>query len=283
MRMATMAAAAATLLAASGGCTWFDFVPGVHHGSEFEPANPAHPGDALSTTRERMQMEPKEPYWPCHLGELYAAADSTARAIPFLKAALDLDPGYAPAASLLSKIYYDAGMHAEAVALLRGALAAGRPAPDELRVALAMNLEATGEFDQASQVLAACTDDSPATREARTLVSFRTDEPQQALEAAKRALDADPHSAANQNNYGIALLYVGHPDKAREAFKAALAINDRLPGALYNMAVVETFYFFDDGAGRQWFDRYRQYASADPNDLASHFETNVSRSEPAGH
>jgi hypothetical protein len=45
---------------------------------------------------------------------------------------------------------------------------------------------------------------------------------------------------------------------------------------MYNMAIVEAFYFFDKDAGREWFARYKQLASDDPDDLTSVFGADVS-------
>ena len=272
---------AGSLLIAVSGCSSLGFLPFVGDGAP-RTVKPGEMGDALARTRAAMQLAPSEPYWPFRLGELCVAADSTMKAAHYLETALDVDPSYAPAASLLSKIYYDSNMHAQAVTLLDGFLSLNPTAPDALRAALAIHLEALGETDRAQAALAGCAADSKDARCARTLVSLGGGDPKVVLETAKRALDADGKSAANHNNYGIALLYAGRPAEAREAFKAALELNDRLPGALYNMAIVETFYFFDESAGRQWFTRYKQYASEDPDGLNSRLGADVSKTDRPG-
>lgn len=277
---------AGILLASAGGCSWLGSIPGFGGGSAssaVEPMKPAQVVDAVTEARTRMQLAPKEPYWPFRLGELYAAADSNALAVSNLNAALAVDPSYAPAASLLSRIYYDANMNAQGVTLLEDFLARNPNAPDALRAALALHFEALGDIDRAQAALAACAADSRDAHSARMLVSLRGADPQAALAAAKQALDADSKSAANQNNYGIALLCAGRPVEARAAFRTALELNKRLPGALYNMAIVETFYFFDEDAGREWFARYKQVASADPDDLTTRFETDVTRTGASRH
>lgn len=230
----------------------------------------------LGSVAEQMRLDPTEPYWPFHMGELYAALDSTARAEVFLQGSLELDGGYAPAAALLSKIYYDAQQYEDGIALLDGFIAGNAGAPDALRAALALHLEALGDVDAANAVLDGCSGNSKEARAARTFVTLRGSELESVLETAQRALDDDPRSAANHNNYGIALLFAGRPTDARKAFLSALKLNEALPGALYNMAIVETFYFFDEEAGRQWFARYKQYASDDPDDLASVLGAEVS-------
>jgi len=122
---------------------------------------------------------------------------------------------------------------------------------------------------EADAVLATCSEDSPPTAGVRTYLGLQGDDVAGATAAAAQALEADPASAANHNNNGIALLYAGKPAEARAAFMAALDLDEALPGALYNLAIVETFYFYDPDAGRQWFARYRELASDDPDDLAT--------------
>lgn len=235
---------------------------------------------ALLVTGEQMRLDPLEPFWPFHMGALYTALDSTARAETFLTAALELDPGYAPAAALLSKIYYDGESFEQAVVLLDGFIAGNPNAPDALRAALALHLEALGDVEQAYAVLDACSGNSQEARAARTFVALRGAPMESVLETARQALDDDRRSAVNHNNYGIALLFAGRPFEAEKSFMDALKLNDELPGALYNMAIVEAFYFFDEEAGRQWFARYQQYASDDPDDLASILGADVSRLDP---
>ena len=231
---------------------------------------------ALLEARASMEQSPSEPYWPYRMGQLYATADSLTNAVVYLQAALDRDPDYAPAVSLMSKLQYNGGVHNQAIVMLESYISRNPGAPDAMRAALALHLEAIGDLERAEAVLGECADDSREVRTARTFVSLRGDNLASVLETAERALEANPKSAANHNNYGIALLYAGRPEEAREAFAEALEINEALPGALYNMAIVETFYFFDEEKGRRWFEQYKQHASADPDDLESVFSADVS-------
>jgi Flp pilus assembly protein TadD len=263
---------------AFSGCSWL----GLAGGSQGRADLPEPTPDAFAGTRLQMQASPGEPYWPYHLGELLLASDSTAAAVRSLERALAVDPGYAPSVSLLGRIYYDAGMHPQAVSLLEGFLARNPGAPDELRASLALHYEAMGNTAKSDSVLAACAKNTPAAEGARTLAALRDNNPAALMSAARRALEADGKSAVNHNNYGIALLVSGRPLEARDAFRTALDIDGALPGALYNMAIVETFYFFDDGAGREWYARYLRVASDDPDNLKAHFEADVSRNEPSG-
>jgi tetratricopeptide (TPR) repeat protein len=268
------------LLAAAAGCGGLGFVPGLGGGGN-ERLEPQEAGDRMAETRAQMALAPAEPYWPFRMGELYLAADSTMPAMHYLNAALRVDPSYAPAAALLSKQYYDSGMYAQGVELLDGFLARNPQAPDAIRAALALHLDAVGDAERAAAVLAPCSRDSEDANAARAYVALRGTDPKSALDAAKRVLDAGDASAVNHNNYGIALLHAGRPLEARSAFKTALSIDDKLPGALYNMAIVEAFYFFDEAAGREWFARYRQVASDDPDNLAARFGLKVSASGKA--
>ena len=267
-----------SLLLSANGCSW------LGSGSSGDPTILKDGGNAsaeeiavaLAATRDEMRRAPDEPYWPFHLGQIYGAVDSTAQAVSHLQTALIVDPGYAPAAALLSKIYYEAERYDVAVVLLDDFLSQNPAAPDALRAALALHLEATDDLERAEAVLRECSDDSDEVRAAKTFVSLRGNDLDSVLETAGRAVDANPKSAANHNNYGIALLYAGRPIEARKAFEKALDLNDKLPGALYNMAIVEAFYFFDEEKGKKWFERYRQYANDDPDDLTSVFSAAVS-------
>jgi tetratricopeptide (TPR) repeat protein len=247
-----------------------------------DTVRPERVAAALSDTRERMRGAPDEPYWPFRIGEIYAAVDSAGKAEAHLREALGLDPSYAPAVALLSKIYYQEARYDEAVAMLDAFVSQNATVPDALRAALALHLEALGELERAREALAACSGDSREACEAKTFVSLRGDDIQTALVTAEQAVTENPHSAANHNNYGITLLFAGRPTEAREAFLDALELDDKLPGAMYNLAIVETFYFFDHDAGREWFNRYRRYASDDPDDLASVFDTDVTRRSDVG-
>jgi len=240
-------------------------------------ASPEQISVALDFTREQMRMAPDEPYWAFRMGELYAAADSSGMAIANLQRALEIDTAYAPAVALLSKLYYEAGTYEEAADMLERFLSSNPNAPDALRAALALHLEAIGDVEGAQAALAACSDNSKEVRETRTFVSLRDDDLEAALASAKQALDDNPRSAANHNNYGIALLWSGRPVEASKAFKTALRMDKKLPGALYNMAIVEAFYFFDEEEGRKWFTRYKKYANEDPDNLEAVFGTDLTK------
>ncbi len=232
-----------------------------------------HPAFAWDQMQAERQAAPLEPYWPYRMAEGYQASGNTAAAHAQLDTALTLSPNYVPAIILLSQLHYDGGQYESAVALLQEALANQTEQPDVLRVALALNLQALGEPDQAADVLANCDKQSGPTNTARIAVMLQSEDFQSSLPAAQAAVAANPQSAANHNNLGISLLYAGHATEARTAFLKALELAPELPGALYNLAIVENFYFFDRDTSQDYFERYqtaaRRQPAPDPDDLAS--------------
>ena len=246
------------------------------HGDGNDALRPGDAASLLDDARAMMAAEPSEPYWPYRVAEIYTDMDSTAQAVAHLESALAIDGRYAPAAALLSKHHYNAGRYESGIQLLTAVLENNPEAPDALRAALALHLEAVGDLDGAHAALEQCAGNSAEVRAARTFVTLRDDDPGAAMELAKQALEDNPGSAAAHNNLGIALLWSGRPSEARDQFSRALELNDKLPGALYNMAIVEAFYFLNEDAGRKWFSRYKQLATDDPDDLAAVLGTDVS-------
>ncbi len=216
---------------------------------------------------------PAEPYYPYEMARWNRQAGRTAEARAHLDTALTLDPDYAPAAALLSRMHYESGRHDAAVLLLEDFLARNPEAPDALRVALALNLQALEDFDRSAAVLATCRDKSGPVSTALTFTHLQGDAYLTALPVARAAVKDNPHSAANHNNLGISLLYAGQPDEARTAFLHAVELDPELPGPLYNLAIVANFYFFDPDTGRDYFRRYQTAAAGgpvrDPDDLGT--------------
>lgn len=226
----------------------------------------------LADAREQTALDPGEPYWPYRTGQIYLESDSLARAEAALKSCLARDPLYVPALMLLSKLYYDAQRHDEGVALLEAARArAGafpNGVPPALLAGLALHYQALGRHEQAALVVeGAARSGHGEGGTALVYVMLRGDHPEAAAELARAALDNDPHSAANQNNYGITRLRAGDPKAARDAFLRAIDIDPKLPGPYYNLAIVERFFFFDEEASNRWLKAYRDRSSDDPDNL----------------
>lgn len=226
----------------------------------------------LREAGDQAALAPAEPYWVFREGQLLAEADSLARAEAALRSCLRRDPSYAPALSLISKLFYDAGRHAEGVALLEEALgragAFPEGAPGALLAGLALHHEAMGRHDLAAAVV---TGSTPAGRgranAALVYVTLRGEDRAAAADLARAALDDQPRSAANHNNYGITRLRAGDPKSARQAFLRAIELEPALPGPYYNLAILERFYLFDEVAAARWIEAYRERSSEDPDGL----------------
>jgi tetratricopeptide (TPR) repeat protein len=232
--------------------------------------------------------EPAEPYWPFRLGELHAAAGAMPEAEAALLLALTRQPNYAPAIALLTRIHYDAGRHDEAITLLERRLNSATPPltsaeESALGAALALHYEAAGKREMAERAAGSLSTDPSCTAAARasaTFIGLRGDDYLGCAALARAAVEHDPESAANQNNYGITLLYAGDPEGARTAFRRALDLDSQLAGAHYNLAIVERSYFFDDAAARAHWAAYRKLGSEDPDGLAQAFADGAPDSAP---
>jgi tetratricopeptide (TPR) repeat protein len=239
----------------------------------------------LAEARDQAALDPAQPYWPYRSAQVYVEHDSLARGEAALKAALARDPAYLPALMLLSKLYYDAGRNSEGVSLLEaartrtGAFPDGVPQP--LLAGLALHYEALGRHDQAEAVVSdARRADAGRAGTALVYVTLRGDHPEAANDLAKAALDDNPHSAANQNNYGITRLRAGDPKAARDAFMRAIDIDPKLPGPYYNLSIVARFFFFDEEAATRWLKAYRERSSEDPDNLFGPVAKGEPRSMP---
>ena len=222
----------------------------------------------------------------CGLGRPGGPPDLAGSALPeaapseeSLRARLALDPGHEPTLALLSKQLWETGRHEEAIALLEAHRAAAGRLPDELAVALALHYEAIDRLDLAEGIVRPLQDrfshwDSAGA--ALTYLQLKGDGFRDSAGPAARALAARPNSAVNQNNWGIAQLYEGRPVEARKAFLTAIELDPTLPGPLYNLAIVDRFYRFDEGTAREWFRRYLALADEDPDGLADALAVRIS-------
>ena len=248
-----------------------------------EPPVPVAAAGSRGSASERLEVEaqsasaPGEPYWPYRLGELELAVDSLSAAESALKASLARNATYAPALALLSKLYYSAGRHQEAVALLEPVRSRPDAFPEGARqillAGLALHEEALGRADLAGAAVAqAQPADAQHAGSAIVYVLLRGEAPDSAAALAAAAVRADPRSAVNQNNYGITRLRAGDPVSAHRAFLAAIERDPDLPGPYYNLAILEKYYRFEDDDAARWFDAYWKRSHADPDSLFGVFE-----------
>ena len=166
--------------------------------------------------------------------ELRAAADAllrqerVAEALAAYRAALEADPGYAPAQAGMGRALFRLGRHEEALETLAQALAL-QPDPAQTgplcrlmgRAALELGrLEAAaGHFESAVRL-------APRALEALdhlALVRFRQQRYAAALELYERLLEITPDAAQVHANRGAALYYLGRLEAAVRGFERALS------------------------------------------------------------
>jgi len=255
--------------------------PGSDPRSE-QNRDPKHYQEEQRLLVERMAGDPLESYWPYRMAEIQVALDSTAQAQTSLDRVLELDPDHEAALLLLSKLYYEGERYEAASSMLQGALDRKPQHGDALRMALAINLDALGELEAAEQLIAQCEEDPQRRRGVETFLSLRGDGYLESRAIAEAAVESDPENASNHNNLGVSLLYEGDPEAARDAFLRALELDPQLAGALYNLAIVETYYFYDLDKGRSWFERYAQLESEDPDELGAVFGVDLAARDGRG-
>ena len=228
----------------------------------------------LVESEQQAALAPAQPYWHYHIAEICLQADSSARAESALKTSLARDPAYAPALSLLSKLYYDSGRHADAIEMLEAARSAPGGFPPALAAGLALHYDAIGHADKAQAVMSTISrSELRTTGSAMVYVTLRGQRPDSAASTAAAALENNPKSAANYNNLGITRLRAGDPVAARQAFMKAIDIDPRRPGPYYNLAILEKYYLFDDARAGRWFSSYWDRSRSDPDSLYGVFRS----------
>jgi tetratricopeptide (TPR) repeat protein len=210
----------------------------------------------------------------------HLAADSLALAEPELRTLLARNGDDAAALSMLSKLLYRAGRHPEAIALLQPVKQ--RPAafaPDAraaLLEGLALHEDALGHTPQARDAMAeAHAAGGPEWSSAAVYVTLRGDAPDSASALAREVLRRDGKSAISLNNFGITRLRAGDLEAARRAFDDAMARDPSLPGPYYNLAILEKFYRFDEGAAARRFAAYWELSHDDPDSLRAAFPASL--------
>ncbi len=230
--------------------------------------------EAKAELVRQQSMAPREPYWTHRIGELAFESGRGSDAETAWKDALEIQADYAPALSHLTRKLYSEDRHIEAIELLEDLCASPAGCREELLAALALHYEAIGEQERAESIVMPYRIQGEhwgTIGAAITYLTLQGDAFADAPRLAERALAASPQSAANCNNLGIGLLQEGLPEEARQHFLKALELDPERPGPLYNLAIVERFYFFDDRASALYFSRYRALSENDPDGLGEFF------------
>jgi tetratricopeptide (TPR) repeat protein len=236
---------------------------------------PAARRSELALVRQRSAERPTEAYWPYRMAELYVDADSLGAAQAALERALDRDPLYAPALSLLSRIDFETGQNRESIARLAPARSPQSGFSDAdrrvLLTGLALHFDALSRPDLAQALVDSLGDAGPTGMSPRVYLALRGTAPESGADLAARALKSDPNNAVNLNNYGIACLRSAEVEGAQRCFEKAIAIDPALPGPYYNLAILAKYYRFDDAAATRWLGLYRERSSDDPDGLFERF------------
>ncbi|NNE07858.1 MAG: tetratricopeptide repeat protein [Gemmatimonadetes bacterium] len=237
-------------------------------------------GVQIESLLERATHDPNEPYWFYAAATLQQETGEVDAARASLRASLDRDPFYEPAAALFAKLCFDRGEHDEAIAVLEPC-AENFTASPAILTALALHYDAAARYAEADALRERLTVPGAHWVDQGASLAYlhlRSDDLAGAERTAENALIADTGSAANQNNYGIALLYRGDPKAAEEYFARAIEIDPSLPAPYYNLAIVSKYYYFDDAAGAEWFKQYEEIGDGlDPDGIAAFMNDGDSR------
>jgi tetratricopeptide (TPR) repeat protein len=236
--------------------------------------------DDVATLRRQSALACGEAFWPHRVSMLQLAQAQLDSALLYNAEALRREPDFAPALSLRSRLFYQLQRHQEAVDLLRAA-DARQPLSGALLAGLALHLERLQAYDEADQVYSRL-QPAPETDGVLLYRQLSGNEFEPALKFAQQAVTRNPKHAQTRNNFGVALLYAGKPDEAKAQLLQAHELDARLPGPLYNLAIVDRFYFFDAEASRQWLNEYLQLSTEDPDGLVESFAQMDAVQKPKG-
>jgi tetratricopeptide (TPR) repeat protein len=242
--------------------------------------NPEFLRHHLAEAESLSVLHPDEPFYGYRVGLLHSQLDERAHAELALLTTLEGDPFYAPALSLLSKLYFEDGRHEEAILRLEPACErqgqGDDGVPQELRAGLALHYDAVGEIEFAEELVRRTLlegADWSRCGSALTFVRLRGESFQTAREIAELSLNGAQRNAVNLNNYGITEVQAGDPETAQKLFLEAIELDPTLPGPYYNLAILEKYYFLNDAAAADWFARYWERSQEDPDALAEVFFT----------
>lgn len=234
----------------------------------------------IESLLEKATHDPNEPYWFFAAASLHADAGDVESAEAALRASLERDPLYEPAAALFARLSFHDGNHDEAIAALEPC-AENFTASPAILTALALHYDAAERYEEADALRERLS--VPGSHwvdhgSSLAYLHLRGDDFSGAERTAENALIANGESATNHNNYGIALLYKGDPKSAEASFQKAIALEPSLPGPYYNLAILTKYYYFDDEAAATWFDKYQELGEGrDPDGITAYMTNGEAR------
>ena len=170
--------------------------------------------------------------------ELYQRGDIR-KAVELAQQVVRKRPGMASSYEMLGFLLQESERPADAIELLRSAIAAGT-ATEHMRVRLGLTLSESGRAKEAVEVLAplAAKSDDPDLLNAYGIALGDSGRVGESLDQFRRVLKVDSTNAKAYQNYGIIALRAGDSEDARQHLLRALQLNDRLPLALNAIGVI---------------------------------------------
>jgi tetratricopeptide (TPR) repeat protein len=174
-------------------------------------------------------------------GLVEKANENTESAISYLERAIDADPEYVPAYSMLGALYCERGELTEADYCFRMGLRYA-PGTGDLLLGLARNCVGLGDRPEAISLLAearAGNWDSADFLFRLALYYGELYETDSAVEVWRRVIELRPTDALAHNNLGLQWHFgKGDPHRAKSAFERALELHPHLTEARFNLCSV---------------------------------------------
>lgn len=220
--------------------------------------------EAAASFRRVLELLPKDYATRVHLGSIYLELNRLDAAREVLEKALELDAPPAAAQARLGEIALSEKRYGDAVQLLEAAVTAV-PAANRLHYPLALAYRGLGEKDKARDHLAqrgivglrppdplleALQEYKQGARVhiLRGRVAFRAGHYEEAAEAFRTALAAEPESAGARVNLASALVQLGAAEEALGLLREAVEREPESSAARYNLGVLLAAQGDDAGA-----------------------------------
>ncbi len=221
------------------------------------------------------------------LGKIFAARREFDLALPHLRKACDLFPGFGAAQYAIALVYRDLGDRTQAqehLALYQKDKLGWPPAGDRLmaeidalKTAANSHIRRGIELAESGQLEAAAGEHEQALRVDARLVQAhihliilygKLGKPKEAEEHYRAALALNPNLIDIHYNYGVMLTLANKYPEAAEAFRRALSLNPAHPEAHYNLAALLML----SGKLEEAAQHYRAAIESKPDFRMAHFD-----------